>query len=103
MVFATRDTLESTLVMFGTWRECDESRERKQCAIGEFVRDGPSRQELMVTGVPLRVCSECSRPLERSCKCSRCRENGVHVRYCGKECQRADWGEHRHVCRGWIE
>jgi hypothetical protein len=61
-----------------------------------------------VTVVPTRACNWCGRAEERmgqtggegseECKlkeCSRCRS----VRYCGKECQTADWPAHRATCK----
>lgn len=39
------------------------------------------------------VCSVCAKPSEA--KCSRCQA----VDYCGQECQRRDWKQHKLVCR----
>ena len=98
MIFATRETIDTKLLWFGEFKETDEAR-IKQCLVGEFIQGGPKEQNFMITGVPLRMCAECNKPLEKSYKCLRCLEKGIHVRYCGKECQRAHWGLHGLVCR----
>ena len=97
-VFATRVSIDPTLVTFGTWAESAESEEKKQCVFGEYIKGGPAKQSLMITGVPMRICANCSSPLVKSYKCSRCRLAGVHVRYCSKDCQHAHWGAHKPVC-----
>lgn len=103
MVFTTRDTVTTKMLKFENFQEREgESDDTpiKHCIVGEFIKTGPKEQKVMVTGVPLRVCSWCLEPLEESYKCSRCKERGVHVRYCGTECQRKHWGAHRVVCKG---
>jgi hypothetical protein len=97
-VFATRVSIDPTLVAFGTWAESAESDDIKQCVFGEYMKKGPAKQSLMITGVPMRLCASCSKPLVKSYKCSRCREAGVNVRYCSKSCQCAHWGVHKPVC-----
>lgn len=41
-----------------------------------------------------RKCAACQKENENSMICSRCKK----VRYCGVECQKKDWPEHKRVC-----
>jgi hypothetical protein len=94
-VFATRDGLSAESEKFGQW-----GKELNECIVAEYLRHGSEEQTLILTVVPLRICAHCLKQAERRYKCARCRAKGVHVRYCGAECQRAHWGEHRGVCSG---
>ena len=97
-VFATRLGIDDTLVHVGTCE--DESGNVINCLMVDYLKDRPQGQVLMMCGVPLRVCANCGKQEEKRYKCARCRCRGVHVRYCGPECQRAHWGRHKGVCTG---
>ena len=97
VVFATRDSIDPSGLRFTRWKETAGSTECKECVFAQLI---PSKSKLlMVAVVPLRMCAHCSATLTKSYKCARCRQNaGIHVRYCGKECQRAHWKHHRPIC-----
>ena len=42
-----------------------------------------------------RVCKNCGKEASKMQKCSRCRL----VRYCSRDCQLADWKEHKKSCK----
>ena len=42
-----------------------------------------------------RVCENCDKETSKMQKCSRCRL----VRYCSRDCQLADWKEHKKACK----
>ncbi len=63
----------------------------------DYLEGGSKGHELMLRGVPLRVCANCGRQEEKLYKCSRCKAKGVHVLYCRLECQREHWGRHKGV------
>ena len=70
------------------------------CVIAEYKEGGPKRQCLYLSGIPLRACANCAKPLHKSYKCARCHDAGLHARYCNKECQRKHWPMHKAVCGG---
>ena len=56
-------------------------------------------ERFIITGIPMRMCACCSKTIEtHSYKCARCWKQGVHVRYCGRECQRQHWVYHKQGC-----
>jgi len=92
-VFACTDSLDRTGLQFGVWKQ-----NQTECLFAD-----PNRckaHTLIVAGMPLRMCAYCSAVLVKSSyKCSRCKEKaGVHVRYCGIECQHAHWERHKSFC-----
>ncbi|KAK9812644.1 hypothetical protein WJX72_001203 [[Myrmecia] bisecta] len=60
------------------------------------------QQSLMSAGRPpgnspaaLLHCAKCDTMLHKVLKCNRCKQAG----YCSKECQCADWGQHKKACK----
>ena len=66
----------------------------------KYNKHGTERQNLFVIWIPLRYCSYCHKSLSKSYKCSRCREIGVHARYCSRACQVEHWPVHKQACGG---
>ena len=97
-VFATSDLLDPTGLSFATWQERPDSTERKQCVSAELLQVKHESHKFVITCVPLRMCAGCSNTMDKAYKCSRCRAADVHVRYCGKQCQRDHWVHHRLMC-----
>ena len=64
----------------------------------EHNPNGPQLQFGCVMLIRPQICAECGAFLQKSYKCSTCRQNGSHVRYCSKLCQQAHWPLHKHVC-----
>jgi len=91
-IFAARDDFDSSGVGI--------ERDMVTC---KYKTDGPESQQLFIVCIPLRICACCHRGLCKSYKCSRCREVGVHARYCSRACQVQHWPVHKAVCGGKLE
>lgn len=52
------------------------------------------RKEINTPKHSCKVCSKSESSSKSLLRCSRCRK----VRYCGKECQKKDWPEHKKIC-----
>lgn len=96
LVCATNDDLSARDITFANSPADAENRE--SYVIVRRPPNAPRDQRIHLFGVPLRLCAACSKKLEKSYKCSNCREVGVHSRYCSKACQVAHWPVHRVVC-----
>jgi hypothetical protein len=98
-VFATTDSLNRSGLHFGVWKPDPKSTYQNECLFADHNQC--KAHTLIVTGVPLRMCAYCSAILViSSYKCSRCKDRaGVHVRYCGIDCQHAHWHCHKSFCK----
>ena len=73
------------------WREVRTkqsiARRAGLAPIWDLVTDSPSR--------PILVCGHCKQKKERLLTCTGCKS----IKYCGSECQRADWRNHKSLCK----
>lgn len=80
------------------------SPKQRKCDCMKYV---VTATEIGMTGMtrPMQIsqrstkhCNRCTRALAAPALCSLCKE----VAYCGAECQREDWPQHKIVCRGHL-
>lgn len=98
VVFATTRFLKTDGLSFGQWKDMPSSAGHTECVMAERI--DKRCKHFIITGIPLRICAQCSMPLmpKHSFKCARCRDAGVHVRYCGEACQQKHWVDHKSMC-----
>ena len=101
IVYASRYNFDVQNMSFSICTYTD-TQQTEVVVSATHLEDGPRKQHVYVLLVPLRICAACDKPLAKSYKCSRCREAGIHARYCSKQCQVAHWPVHRAVCGGVV-
>ena len=89
--FSLQHPLQVTLHVNGTWRVASMDPDP---IVGSCDRGYLDALEDRVRRALTRVCVVCKGVGPAKLRCCPCRE----VHYCGKECQKAHWAEHKLVC-----